>query len=91
MILMQSLRRSMPLSETWTRNAFQQINYNPFVKDYGWLQCMHLACDISWDEMALISQFRFGLLHSDVKVLLLTSPDPTTLNQAITQAIWCDN
>ncbi len=49
-----------------------------------------LACDISWDEAALISQFQFGI-HSDVKDMLLTMPDPTTLNQAIAQAIQCDN
>jgi len=49
-----------------------------------------LACDISWDETTLISQLQFGL-HSDVKDLLLTMLNPTTLSQAITQAIRCDN
>ncbi len=54
------------------------------------LKFKQLACDISWDEAALISQFQFGL-HSDVKDMLLTILDLTTLNQAIAQAIQCDN
>lgn len=49
-----------------------------------------LACDINWDEEALISQFYWGL-RDDVKDLLLTLPDPQTLNEAISQAVKCDN
>jgi hypothetical protein len=48
-----------------------------------------LACDISWGEVTLISQFQFGL-QSDVD-LLLTLLDPSTLSQAITQFVWFDN
>lgn len=49
-----------------------------------------LACDINWDEPALISQFYYGL-QDGVKDLLLTLPDPLTLDEAINQAIKCDN
>lgn len=54
------------------------------------LEFKKLACDISWDETTLINQFQFGL-HSDVKDLLLTMLDPTTLSQAIAKASRCDN
>jgi hypothetical protein len=49
-----------------------------------------LACDINWDEQALMSQFYWGL-RDDVKDLLLALPDPQTLNEAINQAVKCDN
>ena len=49
-----------------------------------------LACDINWDEPALISQFYFGL-QDGVKDLLLTLPDRLTLDEAINQAMKCDN
>ena len=49
-----------------------------------------LACDINWDELASISQFYSGL-QNGVKDLLLTLPDPLTLNEAINQAMKCDN
>ena len=49
-----------------------------------------LACDINWDKEALISQFYWGL-RDDVKDLLLTLHDPETLNEAISQAVKCDN
>lgn len=48
-----------------------------------------LVCDINWDEEALMSQFYWGL-RDDVKDLLLTLPDPRTLNEAISQAVKCD-
>ena len=49
-----------------------------------------LACDINWDEAALMSQFYWSLKDS-VKDLLLSLPDPQTLNEAISQAVKCDN
>ena len=49
-----------------------------------------LACDINWDEPTLISQFYSGL-QDGVKDLLLTLPDPSTLNEAINQAVKYDN
>ena len=49
-----------------------------------------LASDINWGEEALVSQFYWGL-RDDVKDLLLSLPDPQTLNEAISQAIKCDN
>jgi len=49
-----------------------------------------LACDINWGEEALVSQFYWGL-KDDVKDLLLSLPDPQTLNEAISQAVKCDN
>ena len=49
-----------------------------------------MACDINWDEEALMSQFYWGL-RDDVKDLLLSLPDPQTLNEAISQAVKCDN
>jgi len=49
-----------------------------------------LACDVDWDDNALISAFRWGL-RDDVKDLLLNLPDPTSLSEAITQVVRCDN
>ena len=50
-----------------------------------------LACDIPWDEEALMDQFRFGL-RNDVKDLLLTfHEDPKSLTEAISRAVRCDN
>jgi hypothetical protein len=54
------------------------------------LEFKQLACDISWGEAMLMSQFQFGL-RGDVKDLLVTLLDPLTLSQAIAQVIWCDN
>jgi hypothetical protein len=49
-----------------------------------------LASDISWDEVTLMSQFQYGL-HSDVKDLLLTMPDSSTLSQVIVEVVFCNN
>ena len=50
-----------------------------------------LACDIPWDEAALMDQFRQGL-RNDVKDLLLTfHEDPESLTEAISRAVRCDN
>jgi len=49
-----------------------------------------LACDVNWGEAALIDQFRCGL-RDDVQDLLLTLADPSSFNEAITQAIRCNN
>ena len=38
----------------------------------------------------MISQFNYGL-RDEVKDLLLSLPDPTTLSEAISQAVKCDN
>jgi len=45
-----------------------------------------LACDISWDEVTFISQFQFGL-RNNVKDLLFTMSNPSTLSQAIAQVV----
>ena len=46
-----------------------------------------LACDIPWDEEALMDQFRQGL-RNDVKDLLLTfHDDPKSLTEAISRAM----
>ena len=49
-----------------------------------------LACDVNWDDQALVDHFRRGL-RSNVKNLLLNFPEPTSLSQAISQAVHCDN
>lgn len=49
-----------------------------------------IACDLEWNDAALITMFRWGL-RDDIKTLLLNLPKPTTLSEAITQAIDCDN
>ena len=50
-----------------------------------------LACDIPWDDEALMDQFRQGL-RNDVKDLLLTfHEDPKSLTEAISRAVRCDN
>ncbi len=49
-----------------------------------------LTCDVLWDEAAMIDQFCSGL-SSDVKDLLLTMPDATTLPLVMAQAVRCDN
>ena len=49
-----------------------------------------LAFDINWDEEALMNQFYWNL-RDDVKNLLLSLTDPRTFNEAISQAVKCDN
>lgn len=49
-----------------------------------------IACDLDWNDTALITMFRWGL-RDDIKTLLLNLPKPVTLSEAITQAIDCDN
>jgi len=49
-----------------------------------------LACDLDWNDTTLITMFRWGLCN-DIKTLLLNLPKPTTLLEAITQAIEYDN
>jgi hypothetical protein len=49
-----------------------------------------LAGDLPWDDEALIDQFHYGL-QDDVKDLLLTMEDPDDLNEAIMQAVKCNN
>jgi hypothetical protein len=49
-----------------------------------------LACDLTWNDAALIAQFRAGL-QDEVKDLMLTMMDPVTLSEAIAQAVRCDN
>ena len=49
-----------------------------------------LACDVKWDDQALCDHFRRGL-RGDIKNLLLNFPEPTSLSQAISQAVQCDN
>jgi hypothetical protein len=54
------------------------------------LEFKQLAYDVNWGEAALIDQFLCGL-RDDVQDLLLTLADPSSFNEAITQAIRCDN
>ena len=50
-----------------------------------------LACDIPWDEEALMDPFRQGLCN-DVKDLLFTfHEDPKSLIGAISRVVRCDN
>ncbi|CAG8679283.1 10016_t:CDS:2 [Cetraspora pellucida] len=49
-----------------------------------------IAGDLDWGEAALIDQFRSGL-RSDVKDLLLSVEDPTSLNDAVSKAVKCNN
>ena len=49
-----------------------------------------LACEVGWGDQALRDQFRRGL-RGDVKNLLLSLPEPTSLTNAIMQAVRCDN
>jgi hypothetical protein len=49
-----------------------------------------LKCDINWDEEELMRQFHWEL-RDNVKDLLLSMLDPQTLNEAINQAVKCDN
>ena len=50
----------------------------------------NLACNVDWNDKALIHQFRYGL-KDNVKDLLLTMPRADLLEQFIAQAIACDN
>ncbi len=54
------------------------------------LEFRQLICDISWGEAAFINEFQFGL-RGDVKDLLLTLLNLSTLSEAITQVVQCDN
>ena len=49
-----------------------------------------LASEVGWGDQALRDQFRRGL-RGDVKNLLLSFPEPTSLSDAIAQAVRCDN
>lgn len=49
-----------------------------------------LACDINWDEVALMSQF-YWRLQDIVKDLLLFMINPQTVNEVVSQAVKCDN
>jgi len=49
-----------------------------------------LACNIKWNEVALMSQFQGGL-QDDVRDLLLSLPHPQMLNEAISQVVKCNN
>jgi hypothetical protein len=53
-----------------------EANLQTFVYAFEFKQ---LAYDISWDEDVFMSQFQFRL-HSNMKDLLLTMSDPTTLS-----------
>jgi hypothetical protein len=54
------------------------------------VEFQQLACDLDWNDTALITMFRWGL-RDDIKTLLLNLRKPTTLSEAITQAIDCNN
>ncbi|CAG8492866.1 5153_t:CDS:2 [Racocetra persica] len=49
-----------------------------------------IADNLNWGEAALIDQFR-NRLQNDIKDLLLTVEDLTSLNDAISKAIRCNN
>jgi hypothetical protein len=49
-----------------------------------------LACELEWGDHTLRDQFRRGL-RSDVKNLLISISKQTSLSEAITQAVRCDN
>ena len=49
-----------------------------------------LACDVNWDDQALVDNFQRGF-RSNVKNLLLNFPEPTSLSQPISQAVHFSN
>lgn len=49
-----------------------------------------LAYDVQWDGQTFCDHFCLGL-RSDIKNLLLNFPEHTSLSQAITQVVSCDN
>ena len=49
-----------------------------------------LASDLTWDDSALMEQFRHGL-RGEVKDLMLSFHDPVDLNALCVLAIRCDN
>jgi len=49
-----------------------------------------LASDLSWDDAALMEQFRYGL-QGEVKDLMISFHNPVDLNAAVTLSICCDN
>lgn len=64
------------------KNKLRSLHQGPHLIIMYSSKFRHLTCDISWSEVARVSQFQFGL-HSDVKGLLLTMLYPTTLNQTL--------
>jgi hypothetical protein len=46
-------------------------------------EIQQLACELDWNDTALITMFQWGL-RNDIKTLLLNLPKPTTLSEAIT-------
>jgi len=49
-----------------------------------------LACNSDWGEQALVCQFYYDL-RDEIKDLLLSLSDPSTLNEAISQAVRYNN
>lgn len=68
--------------ECTTINKLRSLHQGPHLTIVYSYEFKHLTCDISWNEVALISQFQFGL-HNDVKDSLLTMLIPTRLNQTL--------
>lgn len=65
-----------------TINKLWSIHQRPYLAIVYSSKFRHLTCNILWNEVALMNRFQFGL-HNDVKDLLLTMLDPTTLNQTL--------
>ncbi len=57
--------------ERTSTSKLQALHHGPHPTIVYALDFKQLACDISWDEIALMNQFQYGL-HNDVKDLLLT-------------------
>ncbi len=71
-------------------SKLQSLHQGPHLIVMYAFEFRQLTCNISWDEIAFMSQFQFGL-HSDLKDLLFTMLNPMTLSQTITQIVQCDN
>ncbi|BFI25151.1 hypothetical protein MPTK2_1g18370 [Marchantia polymorpha subsp. ruderalis] len=81
-----TLQESSPLLQDF--DAFME----EFEAVFGYIDKarMQLTCNITWGGAASINQFCCGLCD-DVQVLFLTLLDTSTLCEAITQDIQCDN
>ncbi len=68
--------------ENITKNKLQALCQGSRPTSMYASEYKQLTCDISWDGATFMSQFQFGF-HGNVKDLLLTMHDPTTLSQVI--------
>ncbi len=71
-----------PNKKHTSTNKLRALHQGPHPTTVCTSNFRRLICNISWDEVALLNQFQYGLCN-DVKDLLLTMRETSTLSQTI--------